>query len=137
STAIECALKMALQFRRQTGQPAKKMLASFRNGYHGDTLGAARVGGVDGFRDIGSGEGADVVAVGPLEDLKSDARVEVDELAAVILEPLSQGVNEMRPWPTGMLRELRKWCDEKDVPLICEEVMTGYGRTAKKFACQH
>jgi adenosylmethionine-8-amino-7-oxononanoate aminotransferase len=55
----------------------------------------------------------------------------------VVIEPLIQGVNEMRPWPAGMLRELRAWCDEHGIHLILDEVMTGFGRTGKMFACQH
>ena len=57
-------------------------------------------------------------------------------IAAVIIEPLIQGVNEMRPWPTGMLKEIRKWCDRTGVHLILDEVMTGFGRTGALFACQ-
>lgn len=64
-------------------------------------------------------------------------REESDAIAAVVLEPLMQGVNEMRPWPVGMLRELRAWCDERGVHLILDEVLTGFGRTGKMFACQH
>jgi 4-aminobutyrate aminotransferase len=55
----------------------------------------------------------------------------------VILEPLIQGVNEMRPWPRGMLRQLRTWCDSHGVHLILDEVMTGFGRTGRMFACEH
>ncbi len=43
----------------------------------------------------------------------------------------------MRTWPAGMLRELRDWCDREDVLLILDEVMTGFGRTGKMFACEH
>jgi adenosylmethionine-8-amino-7-oxononanoate aminotransferase len=54
----------------------------------------------------------------------------------VVIEPLIQGVNEMRPWPPGMLAELRQWCDETGTHLILDEVMTGFGRTGTMFACQ-
>ena len=60
-----------------------------------------------------------------------------DNIAAVVIEPLIQGVNEMRLWSPGMLLELRRWCDEHGVHLILDEVMTGFGRTGKMFACQH
>ncbi len=63
-----------------------------------------------------------------------DARPE--NIAGVVIEPLIQGVNEMRPWPAGMLADLRAWCDETGVHLILDEVMTGFGRTGKMFACQ-
>ncbi|HEY8992069.1 MAG TPA: aminotransferase class III-fold pyridoxal phosphate-dependent enzyme, partial [Luteolibacter sp.] len=61
---------------------------------------------------------------------------EAENLAAVIVEPLIQGVNEMTPWPAGMLAELRAWCDTRGVHLILDEVMTGFGRTGTMFACQ-
>ena len=57
--------------------------------------------------------------------------------AAVVIEPLIQGVNEMRCWPAGMLAELRAWCDATGIHLILDEVMTGFGRTGRMFACQH
>lgn len=57
-------------------------------------------------------------------------------IAALIIEPLIQGVNEMRPWPEGMLKQLRDWCDQNGVHLILDEVMTGFGRTGELFACQ-
>ena len=56
--------------------------------------------------------------------------------AGVVIEPLIQGVNEMRPWPAGMLAELRGWCDAHSIHLILDEVMTGFGRTGSMFACQ-
>jgi adenosylmethionine-8-amino-7-oxononanoate aminotransferase len=61
----------------------------------------------------------------------------VSTTAAMVIEPLIQGVNEMRPWPPGMLRDLRAWCDEHGIHLILDEVMTGFGRTGRMFACQH
>ncbi len=51
-------------------------------------------------------------------------------------EPLVQGVNQIRPWPEGMLAELRQWCDLHGIHLILGEVMTGFGRTGTMFACQ-
>lgn len=134
STAIECALKMALQYRQQTGQPERNRFVAFANGYHGDTLGAASLGGVGRFFDRFAGMGFPVQHIASLADLEFLASAEI---AAVVIEPLIQGVNEMRPWPAGMLAALRAWCDETGVHLILDEVMTGFGRTGKLFACQH
>jgi adenosylmethionine-8-amino-7-oxononanoate aminotransferase len=53
-----------------------------------------------------------------------------------VIEPLIQGVNEMRPWPKGMLKKLREWTSENGIHLILDEVMTGFGRTGTMFACQ-
>ncbi len=133
STAIECALKMAVQFRQQTGAPERNQFVAFANGYHGDTLGAASLGGVGRFFERFRGMGFPVHHVASLEDLNS---LPLEKIAGVVIEPLIQGVNEMRPWPVGMLADLRAWCDETGVHLILDEVMTGFGRTGTMFACQ-
>jgi len=133
STAIECALKMALQFHQLTGAPEKREFIAFANGYHGDTLGAASLGGVARFFDRFAGLGHRVHLVAGLEDL---AAIDRTTLAGCVIEPVIQGVNQMRPWPPGMLRDLRAWCDAHDIPLILDEVMTGFGRTGAMFACQ-
>ncbi len=134
STAIECALKMAIQYRQQTGRPEKRRFIAFADGYHGDTLGAASLGGVGRFFERFAGPGFPVTHLRSADDLPA---ISPEEIAAVVLEPLIQGVNEMRPWPTGMLRRIRDWCSAHDVHLILDEVMTGFGRTGKMFACQH
>ena len=133
STAIECALKMAVQYRQQTGEPQRNSFIAFANGYHGDTLGAASLGGVDRFFERCRGTGFPVQHASSLDDL---AGISTENIAAVVIEPLIQGVNEMRPWPAGMLSELRDWCDSNGVHLILDEVMTGFGRTGSMFACQ-
>jgi adenosylmethionine---8-amino-7-oxononanoate aminotransferase len=133
STAIECALKMASQYRQQTGETGRDHFVAFTNAYHGDTLGAASLGGVKRFVERISGRGFPVIQVSSMAELSAHP---VEKIAAVIIEPLIQGVNEMRPWPTGMLAALRRWCDETGVHLILDEVMTGFGRTGKLFACQ-
>ena len=134
STAVECALKMAVQYRMQTGEPDRRGFVAFADGYHGDTLGAASLGGVGRFFERFKGQGYPVNHVRSLDELQT---LDPGNIAAVIIEPLIQGVNEMRPWPPGMLSELRLWCDKTGVHLILDEVMTGFGRTGKMFACQH
>lgn len=132
STAIECALKLAVQYRLQTGEPTRTRFLAFADGYHGDTLGAASLGGVSRFFERFKGPGYDVTHVRSLADLET---IDAKEIAGVVIEPLIQGVNEMRPWPAGMLAELRTWCDRHGVHLILDEVMTGFGRTGAMFAC--
>jgi adenosylmethionine---8-amino-7-oxononanoate aminotransferase len=134
STAVECALKMAVQYRQQSGEPARNRFVAFAHGYHGDTLGAASLGGVSRFFERFRGSGYPVHLVANMAELRA---LPAAEIAGVIVESIIQGVNEMRPWPTGMLAELRQWCDETGVHLILDEVMTGFGRTGKMFACQH
>jgi adenosylmethionine---8-amino-7-oxononanoate aminotransferase len=133
STAIECALKMALQYRQQTGEAKRNQFVAFANGYHGDTLGAASLGGVGRFFERFQGMGFEVHHLASMAELETFAS---EKIAAVVVEPLIQGVNEMRPWPQGMLVRLRQWCDERGVHLILDEVMTGFGRTGSLFACQ-
>ncbi|MDB2673913.1 adenosylmethionine--8-amino-7-oxononanoate transaminase [Akkermansiaceae bacterium] len=136
STALEVAFKMSLQWRQQNGDQERTGIIAFENAYHGDTLGAASVGGVSRFIK-GYGEaGLEVYRVGSLEDLKALPEVVVQTASAVVIEPLIQGVNQMRPWPEGMLAGLRDWATNHGIHLILDEVMTGFGRTGEMFACQ-
>ncbi len=137
STALEVAFKMSLQWRQQNEQKERTGIIAFENAYHGDTLGASSVGGVSRFIK-GYGEtGLNVYRVGSLEDLKRLPEVVVETASAVVIEPLIQGVNQMRLWPKGMLADLRAWTTQHGIHLILDEVMTGFGRTGKMFACQN
>lgn len=136
STALEVAFKMSLQWRQQNGESGRTGIIAFENAYHGDTLGAASVGGVSRFIK-GYGEaGLEVYRVGSLRDLEALPQVVVETASAVVIEPLIQGVNQMRLWPEGMLAELRDWATNHGIHLILDEVMTGFGRTGRMFACQ-
>ncbi len=134
STAVEAAVRMALQYHRQNGAPQRNTLVAFQRGYHGDTLGAASLGGLPLFKGAANDFGYHVVRVGSMEDL---VKLDTSTFAAVIIEPLIQGAAGMRTWPQGMLAELRRWSNQKEVLLILDEVMTGFGRTGKMFAFQH
>ncbi|WP_035611838.1 adenosylmethionine--8-amino-7-oxononanoate transaminase [Haloferula sp. BvORR071] len=137
STAIECAMKMAIQYRQQTGEPERIGFIAFEQAYHGDTMGAASLGGVARFHERFRKHGTPVTFVTGIEALRHLPSEAIRQSCAVVIEPLIQGVNEMRPWPKGMLCELRAWCDAHEVHLILDEVMTGFGRTGKMFACHH
>ena len=134
STAIESAVRMALQYWKQNGRPQRDTLVAFDRAYHGDTLGAASLGGIPLFKGSGNDFGYRVLTVSCLEDL---AGLDANRIAAVIIEPLIQGAAGMRLWPQGMLKALDAWCQTQDVFLILDEVMTGFGRTGKMFACEH
>jgi len=134
STAIEVAIKMALQYFQLKGQPGRTRFAAFENGYHGDTMGAAGLGGIGLFRGRLASDGFPVAHVGSVADLERIGAPET--LAAVVIEPLIQGAAGMRPWPRGLLAGLRRWCDTHGVLLIADEVMTGFGRTGTIFAFQ-
>ena len=137
STAIEVALKMAVQYRLQTGEPDRNRFLAFTDAYHGDTLGAASLGSVGRFFERFKGCGYAAAHVRSLDDLRTLPEETLKKTAAVVIEPLIQGVNEMRPWPAGMLADLHAWCDARGIHLILDEVMTGFGRTGRMFACQH
>ncbi|MGB6220808.1 adenosylmethionine--8-amino-7-oxononanoate transaminase [Haloferula sp.] len=133
STAVEVAMKMSLQYWMQCGSMKRTRFVAFNNGYHGDTMGAASLGGVSRFFERFRQFGVEVDFVSSIEDLEA---LDPEHTAAVIIEPLIQGVNEMRPWPCGMLKALRDYCDKAGVHLILDEVMTGFGRTGTMFACE-
>ena len=136
STANEAAARMAMQYWQQNGRPGRDTLLSFDRAYHGDTLGAASLGGLPVFKGSGNDFGYRVVCVPSMEALQSLPEQTLSKLAAVVIEPLIQGAAGMRTWPAGMLRQLDAWCSEHDIFLILDEVMTGFGRTGTMFACQ-
>lgn len=133
STAVECACKIALQYWQLRSNPERRRFLVFDGAYHGDTCGAASLGGIATFHERFRRWGFEVERLASLAELSAVRRGEV---AAVILEPLIQGAAGMRLWPEGMLRGLRAWCDETGALLILDEVMTGFGRTGTMFACQ-
>ncbi len=137
STAMECACKMALQYWQLTGNPKRTRFLAFDQAYHGDTAGAASLGGIGTFHGRFQRTGFDVIHVADVDALRALAPDVVETLAGVAIEPLIQGAAGMRLWPSGMLRELREWCDETGALLIFDEILTGFGRTGKLFACQH
>ena len=137
STAIECAVKMALQYHQLTGHPERSGFAAFREAYHGDTMAAASLGGISLFAERFRAFGLSTQHFPDMAALEAMPEAASDALAAVIIEPLIQGSAGMQLWPAGMLGQLRAWCDVRGVLLICDEVMTGFGRTGKMFACEH
>lgn len=137
STAIECACRMAAQYRHLVGQPERTRFIAFDLAYHGDTVGAASLGGVSLFRTGESAAGYPVIRLSDADQLAELSEETIAGCNALIIEPLIQGAAGMRTWPVGMLRRLREWCDAHDVFLILDEVMTGFGRTGKMFACEH
>jgi adenosylmethionine---8-amino-7-oxononanoate aminotransferase len=134
STAIEVSLKMAAQFWQLTGRPEKRRFVAFTNAYHGDTMGASSLGGIPLFHGRFAEWQFPVTLVNSVAELDT---LNPDDLAAIVIEPLIQGAAGMKLWPAGMLARLREWCTAHDVFLILDEVMTGFGRTGKMFACEH
>lgn len=137
STAIECACRMAAQYRERVGERGRRRFVAFDGAYHGDTVGAASLGGIAAFHGPFASAGYEVTRLATIEALESLSSEEAAGINAVILEPLIQGAAGMRLWPAGMLRQIREWCDRHGAFLILDEVMTGFGRTGRLFACEH
>ena len=137
STAIECACRMAVQYRHLKGETKRAKIVAFDGAYHGDTVGAASLGGIEVFKDRFATSGYETIRCAEIEALEAMAEEEAATVNAVIIEPLIQGAAGMKTWPGGMLKRLRNWCDTNGAFLILDEVMTGFGRTGKMFACEH
>ena len=154
ATSVEAAIRMALQFWQLTDRPQKTMLASLRDDYHGDTLGAVSVGYSETFHRFYRSMLPETLRLTPphvwrwrdwlseseaLERAVDEARRVLsqhrDDLAAVVIEPVMQGAVGMWPQPRGYVRALRELTAEHDILLVCDEVATGFGRTGTMFAC--
>jgi adenosylmethionine---8-amino-7-oxononanoate aminotransferase len=139
STAVEVALKMAFQWWAQRGELQRTGFICLENAYHGDTLGAVSVGGIDLFHSLYRPLLFDAwqARSGDAEHLAELLVQHSERVGAVIVEPLVQGAGGMLMQPPGYLRRVRELCDEHRVLLICDEVATGFGRTGRMFACDH
>ena len=140
STATEIALKMAFQYWQQRGgqHVRRTSFVHLRDAYHGDTVGAVSVGGIDLFHATYRPLLFDSHAAEPgdPDDMARILAAHEEEIAAVIVEPLVQGAAGIRVHPPGYLRAVRELCDRHGVLLICDEVATGFGRTGTMFACE-
>jgi adenosylmethionine-8-amino-7-oxononanoate aminotransferase len=155
ATAVEAALRLALQYHQLRGARARTRFASLVEAYHGDTLGAVGVGYSETFHRWLEPAIAPAVRLTPphvfrwqrgldAEAALGAALAEADEvmaehgatLAALIVEPLVQGAAGMWIHPPAYLRRLRELCDRHDTLLIADEVATGFGRTGTMFACE-
>ena len=146
STSIEVAVKVALQTWQHLGAPNKTRFVALDGAYHGDTLGASSLGGVEVFRRPFASVLFECVRA-PFPEPNAYARAfeamrellvrDHDSIAAVVVEPILQGVAGMRSYDPAYLRELRELTRAHDVLLIVDEVFAGYGRTGAMWACEH
>lgn len=137
SSAVEIALKMAFQSQRLVDSRRQRFLA-LQNAYHGDTLGAVSVGGIDLFHRLFSPLLFHTERIEPsLDSLERVFAEKGAELIAFVVEPLIQGAAGMHLQPAGFLKRAKELCVEAGVLLIADEVATGFGRTGKMFACEH
>ena len=145
STAVEIAIKLALQYFHQNGRPRRTRFVALDGAFHGETLGVTALGGVDVFRRPFAGALMDCIHVPVGHDgyeraFDALARIvqhESDTIAAVVLEPIVQGVAGMRMYDSDYLRAAREVTAAQDIFLVLDEVFTGYGRTGPMWASQH
>lgn len=136
STAVEVALKMAYQFWRNRGAERKTFVA-LTNAYHGDTFGAMSASDDSSFTAPFKPLLFNVLRAANVEEIENIFRANRDEIAAFIFEPMLQGAGGMIVWEADFVANVRKLCDEYGILLIADEVLTGFGRTGKMFACEH
>lgn len=144
AAAVEIALKMAFQYWQQCDppRPEKTAFFSLRHAYHGDTVGAMSVGGLDLYRHTYrpllfptvTAEDRDFLPLAEVEQLLAQ---HADRLAAVIMEPLVQGAAGILVYPSGYTRAVMEIAHAHEVLFIADEVATGFGRTGAMFACRH
>ena len=141
STAVEVALKASLQYFYNKGEKRTKIIA-FENGFHGDTFAAMAASGISFFTEAFRGSMIEVsripapVAGREQESLEAlNSLLATGEYAAFIFEPLVQGAAGMVMYEPAPLDALMAACRAQGVFTIADEVMTGFGKTGRNFAC--
>ncbi|HKT81739.1 MAG TPA: adenosylmethionine--8-amino-7-oxononanoate transaminase [Vicinamibacterales bacterium] len=162
STAVEVAMKLALQYWANRGEPHRQRFVALHHAYHGDTVGAMSASEESLFTRPFASMLFDIVrahspycyrcplglerATCHIDCLESTAEPETlasilqrdgSSIAAVIIEPMLQGAGGMIVWPPEYLAGVQRLCREHGVLLIADEVFTGFGRTGRMFACEH
>jgi len=156
STAVEVALKMAFQYWRHKGVDGKNKFVSLNRAYHGDTIGAVSVGGIDIFHKAFGpllfktykspspycyrcelGKKYPGCKFACLDKMEKIFKAHSKKIAALIIEPLIQAAGGMITSPPGYLKGVRELCTKYNILMIADEVATGFGRTGKMFACEH
>ena len=151
SVAVEVAMKLAIQYWHNRGEPQKQHFLTLRNGYHGDTFAAMAVcDPVNGMHHLfrhslveqyfadapqipfeGAWEEGDIASFEAILERHQG------EIAAAIFEPVVQGAGGMRFYSPEYVRRARELCDHYNILLILDEIATGFGRTGKLFACDY
>jgi adenosylmethionine-8-amino-7-oxononanoate aminotransferase len=158
STAVEIALKMAFQYHRQSSgeDGARTKFMCLANSYHGDTIGAVSVGGIDLFHATYGPLLFETIKVEspycyrcPFDEVSSSCefeclrhmeelmRAHAHEIAALVMEPMVQGAGGIIVQPPGYLKKVRALCTRYNIIMIADEVAVGFGKTGKMFGCDH
>jgi adenosylmethionine-8-amino-7-oxononanoate aminotransferase len=155
STAVEAALKLARQYWRNLGQDRRRFIA-LDHAYHGDTVGAMSVSEESIFtRPFAPmlffvshafspycyrcplGLDRSTCGIDCLSKLERMLEAMRGSVAGVLVEPMLQAAGGMIVWPAEFLAGVRRLCDQYGTLMIADEVLTGFGRTGRMFACQH
>jgi adenosylmethionine-8-amino-7-oxononanoate aminotransferase len=160
STAVEVALKLARQYWINRGEPGRTTFITLRHAYHGDTVGAMSASEDSVFTrpfasmlfEVERAEApycyrcplgllrvsCRIDCLGPAEGtLEARLSAGGDTVAGVVVEPMLQGAGGMIVWPREYLAGVRRLCDRFGTLMIADEVLTGFGRTGRMFACEH
>src|SRR5207237_127327 len=137
STAVEVALKIAVQYWHNQERRGKHQIVALEHAYHGDTIGAMSVSADSPFTAAFGALRLPVLRVRDANDLERLLAARKDEIAAMIVEPLVQGAGGMLMYPAGELKRFYQLCAAHEVLFIADEVFTGLGRTGRMFACEH
>jgi adenosylmethionine-8-amino-7-oxononanoate aminotransferase len=156
STAVEVALKLAHQYWRNLGQPARSTFLTLHYAYHGDTVGAMSVSEQSVFTEafqplLFQVRRADApycyrcplglerasCRIDCLASLETALQEAGASVAAVLVEPMLQAAGGMIVWPSEFLEGVRRLCDRFGTLMIADEVLTGFGRTGRMFASEH
>ncbi|MEN8726345.1 MAG: adenosylmethionine--8-amino-7-oxononanoate transaminase [Sulfurovum sp.] len=148
SSAVEAALKMSYHYHLNRGK-RKAVFLSLSNSYHGETIGALSVGDVELYKEtyepllianmqVPVPKDQSIAAANEaLAALEETLKERSEEIAAFIIEPLIQGAGGMHMYHPAYLVGARALTQKYNVHLIADEIMTGFGRTGKMFACDH
>lgn len=156
STAVEVALKMAYQSFRNRGETRRRLFVALEHAYHGDTFGAMAAGGTSAFHATFHdlffevrrahapyclrcpvGKVRESCGIECADSLENILTREGKQVAAIVIEPMVQAAGGMIVWPTQFLVRVRELATAHGVPLVADEVFTGFGRTGRMFACEH
>jgi len=156
ATAVEIAMKMAVQYWQLKGENKRTQIASLAESYHGDTVGSMSMGYSETFHRFYKSLLFPVLRITPphvfryhrrmneadalnaaIKQAEDQLTANQDTLAALVMEPLMQGAAGMWSHPVGYLQALADICRRNGILFILDEVATGFGRTGKMFACEH